>query len=128
MASKLPDCILVQNPYPDFNETFSFNPLQVDFTRNELNHLQASKSTVLDNLNAQLPKDAADVVAGPLTHTMNASLKEGTLPSTWKKARVTPIFQADSPIRPSNYRSISILRVCMKIFERAVQTQLCAYF
>ncbi len=32
---------------------------------------------------------------------MNASLKTGIVPSTWKKTRVTPIFKVDSPVSPS---------------------------
>ena len=44
-----------------------------------------------------------------------------------EKSRVTPIHKADDPQNPSNYRPISILPVCMKIFERAVHTQLYSY-
>jgi exonuclease III len=121
LAAKFPSGLRIQNPYPDFKETFQFKPISVEFTTKQLAHLQTSKSTGLDNLNARLLKDAANGVAVPLTQIMNASLKKGTVPSSWKKARVTPIFKADSPLSPSNYRPISILPVCMKIFERAVQ-------
>ena len=128
LASKFSAGTQIKNPYPDFNEVFSFKEISIDFTKKEIQKLQASKSTGLDGINIKLLKDAAEVVAGPLTHIMNASLKSGTVPSMWKKARITPIFKCDSALNPSNYRPISILPVCMKVFEKAVQHQLIKYF
>ena len=128
LASKFPAGIQTQNLYQGFEGVFSFNAIPVNFTKKELCKLQASKSTGLDGINIRLLKDAADVVAGPLTHISNASLKTGRVPSLWKKARVTPIFKSDSALNPSNYRPISILPATMKIFERAVQQQLVSYF
>jgi hypothetical protein len=81
----------------------------------------------LDNINSRLLRDAAEVVAQPLTNIMNQSMKTGVIPSSWKKARITPIHKDSSPLNPSNYRPVSILPICMKIFERAVQKQLAAY-
>ncbi len=81
----------------------------------------------MDNINFCLLKDSAEVVAGPLTAIMNASLTTGELPNIWKKSKVTPVYKAENPQNPPNYRSISILPVCMKIFERAVHIQLNLY-
>ncbi len=66
----------------------------------------------------------AEVVAGPLTAIMNASLTTGELPNIWKKSKVTPAYKVENPQNPSNYRPISILLVCMTIFEKAVHIQL----
>ena len=90
----------------------------------QLQTLQSSKATGLDNINSRLLKDAAAVVAQPLTDIMNQSLRTGIIPVSWKKARVTPIYKDSNPLSPSNYRPISILPVVMKVFERAVQQQL----
>ena len=128
LASKFPPGILSSNPYPGFNANFNFVPIKIEFTKKELQKLRASKATGLDGINTRLLKDASDVVAGPITNIMNASLKTGIVPSMWKHAKVTPIYKGDSPQHPSNYRPISVLPACMKIFERAVQQQLLAYF
>ncbi len=42
----------------------------------------------------------------------------------WKKAHITPIFKSGSAEEASNYRPISILPICMKIFVHAVHFQL----
>ncbi len=81
-------------------------------------------STGLDNINSSLLKDSAEVVAGPLTAIRNASLTTDELPNIWKKSKVSPAYKAENPQNPSNYRPISILPVCMKIFEGAVHIQL----
>ena len=127
LASKFPDGLLISNPYPDFNQQFHFKSIHVKFTLQELQILKASKATGLDNINARLLKDACDIIAQPLTTIMNKSLETSIVPTTWKQARVCPIYKTDSPLSPSNYRPISIIPVCMKIFERAVQKQLAAY-
>ena len=58
---------------------------------------------------------------------MNRSLDSGMVPNSWKEARVATIFKSECPTNPSNYRPISILPLCMKLFERAVQMQLVSY-
>ena len=88
-------------------------------------HLKPSKATGLDNINARLLRDSSDVIAQPLTKIMNASLTSGIVP--WKEARVSPIYKSNCPTCPSNYRPISILPVCMKLFEKAIQKQLVDY-
>ncbi len=127
LASAFPVDVQITNPYPDVNATFKFVPIQLNFTLKQLKLLSAGKSTGLDNINARLLKDAAEVVAGPITAIMNASLHTGEIPNMWKKSRVTPIYKAEDPQNPSNYRPIAILPVSMKIFERAVHIQLNSY-
>ncbi len=105
------------------NTTFSFQEILVDFTLKQLHLLNSRKSTSLDNINSCLLKDSAEVVARPLTGIMNASLTTGEPPNIWKKSKFTRVYKAENPPNPSNYRPISILPVCMKIFERAVHIQ-----
>ncbi len=81
----------------------------------------------MDNINSSLLKDSAEVVACPLTAIMNASLTTSELPNIWNNSKVTPVYKAENPQNPSNYRPISILPVCIKTFERAVHTQLNSY-
>ena len=51
---------------------------------------------------------------------MNRSIAEGSTPSDWKHAVVTPVYKSDSKTDPTNYRPISVLPVFSKILERAV--------
>ena len=45
------------------------------------------------------------------------------IPAVWKQARVTPIFKEGNKQDTSNYRPISVLPLCMKVFERLVHNQ-----
>ena len=52
---------------------------------------------------------------------------KGKIPQSWKNAKVTPIFKAGDPTDVSNYRTISVIPVIMKVFERIVHNQQSTY-
>ena len=43
------------------------------------------------------------VLAGPIGHVVNFSLLSEAVPSSFKDARVTPLFKKGSRLDPSNY-------------------------
>lgn len=51
---------------------------------------------------------------------MNRSLKDGVFPNQWKISRVVPVFKKGDPSNIKNYRPISILSCCSKLFESLV--------
>ncbi len=81
----------------------------------------------MNNINSRLLTDSAEVVAGPLRAIINASLTTGELPNIWKKSKVTPVYKTKTPQNHSTYMPISILPICMKLFETAVHIQLNLY-
>ena len=73
-----------------------------------LQGLRASKaSSGLDNISPRMLKDAAVVVAKPLTRIVNESLSQGTVPSEWKYAKITPLYKKGISTDMDNYRPIS---------------------
>ena len=58
---------------------------------------------------------------------MNRSIDEGSIPSEWKHALVTPIHKSGQKSDPANYRPISVLPVFMKIMERAIHKSIYTY-
>ena len=101
-------------------KTFRFEYVSVVFVRKKLKQLKRTKATGLDNLPPSMLKDTADVICKPLCHLINLSLKTGTFPSTWKKARVIPVHKSGKSSLPENYRPISILPAISKVIEKAV--------
>lgn len=69
-------------------------------------------------------KDAAVVFAKPLTRIVNESLSQGTVPSEWKYAKITPLFKKGLSTDMDNYRPISVLPVVSKVLERIAHHQL----
>ena len=65
-----------------------------------------------------------DVMCSPLTHIINAFIKDNSFPSLWKIARVVPMNKVQFPTESSHYCPISILPALSKIFEQIVCNQL----
>ena len=57
----------------------------------------------------------------------NESFKEGIVPDKLKSAIVHPIHKGDSSMICANYRSISILPILSRIFEKLVHKRLINY-
>ena len=100
--------------------SYNFQQIIESFVSKELKKLKCNKSTGLPNIPARLLKDAADAIAKPLAVLMNRSINEGSIPSNWKHAIVTPIHKCGSKSNPTNYRLISVPPVFAKIQEKAV--------
>ena len=112
---------------PRSRSIFCLSRVDEDFVCSELRKIEASKSTGLENIPARLLKDSAPIITRPLTTLINRSLSEGSLPSDWKHAVVTPIHKSGSKTEAANYRPISTLPVFAKIPELAVHTMIYAY-
>lgn len=62
-----------------------------------------------------------------LEYLINLIIDTNDIPSQWKKAMVTPIYKADDPRTPGNYRPISVLPLMSKLLEKSVHIQLTDY-
>ena len=89
--------------------------------------MKTSKAVGLDDIPPRLLKDAAHIVAKPLTDIINASLRQAKVPVDWKAARVIPLFKKGDVNNMDNYPPISILPTASKLLEREVHTQLVNY-
>ena len=98
-----------------------------NFVLRQLQRLKTSKAVGLDDISPQLFKDAAYIVAKPLTDIINASLYQANMPVDWKAAHVIPLFKKGYVSNMDNYRPISILPIASKLLERVVHTQLVNY-
>ena len=61
---------------------------------------------------------AKDEVSYPLKLIFEACLSRGKYPTLWKKANVQPVHKKSSRQDKTNYRPISLLPICSKIFEK----------
>ena len=95
------------------------------FHESSLEHIAISREDVLkslleldgnsamgpDDIHPLLLKKCADQLAQPLMTIFNRSLREGTLPDSWKRSLVVPLFKKGVRSDPLNYRPISLTSV-----------------
>lgn len=107
---------------------FAFEEIPVVTVYKRLLSLNTQKACGLDEISNKVLKECATVMAGPLAHVFNCSLKTGVFPFQWKRAVVAPIFKnKGSRSEPASYRPISLLPSASKVFESIVGERLQAH-
>lgn len=74
-----------------------------------INSVNNSYSKDLFHINTAFLKRNKNTLVKPLTHLFNLSVQSGQFPTTWKQAKVMPLFKSGTPDQVCNYRSVSIL-------------------
>lgn len=91
---------------------------------NSIDTLKSSKAMDVYRLIQTFLKAHRDSLLFPVTHMINQSNNQSTVPSVWKIATVTPIYKSGDQTDMANYRPISILPVTSKVMEKWVVKQL----
>ena len=108
---------------------FKFQPIENDEVERLLAGLQNDKPAGMDNIDGRLLKVVSNIIALPICHIFNLSLKEGIFPQVWKSAKVVPLPKnKQKSFSAVNSRPISILPVLSKLMERVVLKQVLYYF
>ena len=107
--------------------SFSFRPISRSEVIKILKSLDNNKSTGPDKINIRLLKEGANVISDKLQFLFNLSLSSGKVPNIWKIKRVSPLFKSGDKYKTGNYRPISIISNCMKIFEKLVYGQMISF-
>ena len=114
--------MLSKNPTSAYD--FKLNAVSESFVHKELSKMKSNKAIGLDKIGARLLRDAAWVIAHPLTYIIDSSLMLGKFPSQWKCAKVSALFKQGDRTNMDNYRPISVLPTVSKVIERAAHMQL----
>ena len=117
----------IRNNRANFNSVyiFLFQPVCVDDVKTVTQDLKDNKS-VAGEIPIQILKES-EFTFEILTNCINKFIETGYFPGSHKEANITPIFKKDDPLDKSNYRSISILPLISKVFERLICSQLSEY-
>ena len=99
-----------------------------DEISNIINNLDPNKAHGHDMLSIRMIKLYGNSICKPLSIMFNDCLKEGQFTSDWKKAHVVPVHKKGDKQYLTNYRHISLLPVCSKIFERLIYNEFVTFF
>jgi hypothetical protein len=107
-------------PMPERGPNLSDIDIQTEGVEKMLKDLDPNKAAGPDNISPKFLKLVAVELAPALTTLYRASLKQGTVPSDWKKANVTPVFKKGERYKAENYRPISLTSVPCKLMEHVI--------
>lgn len=93
-----------------------------------ISKLNPKKAHGMDGISIELIKKCQNEIALPLKMIFDKCLATGIYPNIWKRANVQPVHKKDSRQIPSNYRPISLLCICGKIFEKILFDQMYSFF
>ena len=81
-----------------------------------------------DNLSICMLKIWGDSICVPLEMIFKQAVLTGVFPSEWKKGNIVPIHKKDGKQNIKNYRPVSLLQICRKVFERLILNKMFIYF
>ena len=97
-----------------------FNITEKD-VKSKLSNLNPNKSFGPDDIHAVLLIELADILAKPLAHLFNETMRRKELPSDWKRAFISAIFKKGSKSHAENYRPISLTSIVCKVMESFIR-------
>ena len=107
---------------PPFERKTPHSISTVNVTENKVRELirklNVNKSHGHDGLSARMIKMYDDTLVIPLVLIFKNCLSKGYFPKIWKMANVTAVHKKKEKNIVSNYRPISLLPLCGKIFEK----------
>jgi len=110
------------------DNTYTFEPIDTDFTSKQINKLNIKKATGNDGISSKLVQLAKPSFLKPVTDLINMSISTSVFPDKLKQAQVTPIHEKNTTLDKGNYRPVSILPILSKLYERTMNTQIVNYF
>ena len=100
------------------NKTLS----NIEFSEDEIfkmiGSLDSNKAHGHDKISIRMLKLCGRSICKPLKLIFENCLANGYFPEEWKKANVVPIHKKSDKKNIKNYRPVSLLPICGKIFER----------
>jgi hypothetical protein len=110
-----------------FPNSFYLTPTDQDEVIKVISSLKTSSSSGHDDISSTWAKKIGPGLAIPLTHLINMSIEQGTVPSALKIAKVIPVHKKEDKSQYGNYRPISLLPTFSKIYEKIMHKRLYSY-
>ena len=90
--------------------------------------LDPNKAHGHDMISIRMLKICGNSIYKPLQLIFRSCTENGKFPSEWKKANVVPVHMKGNKETLENYRPVSLLPICGKIFERLIYNSLFEFF
>ena len=91
-------------------------------------NLDPNKAHGHDKISIWMLQLCGNSICKPLELIFQQAMESGSFPSEWKKGNVVPIHKKDDKQCLKNYRPISLLPICGKIFEKLIFNEMFKFF
>ena len=106
---------------------FQLSPVTSENVLQVIKNLRSDCSTGADQIPTRFINMVVDCLAVPLASIINNCIAKAYFPKQWKIARVSTVPKIDNPVSNDQLRSISVLPVLSKVFEKLVAIQMTNY-
>ena len=105
--------------------------LSFDISKNKttkiIRFLDPNKTHGHDEISIRMLKLCASSISKPLFLLFKHSLENECFPNEWKKANIVPTYKKGDKQLIQNYKAVSLLSVCWKIFAKLIFNSLFKY-
>lgn len=107
---------------------FIFRPIDANEIVKTFKTLEIKNTADLWGISVKIIGTIIDIIAPHLAIIFNECIMSGEFPDLMKHSKVIPLFKSGCHTDPTNYRPISILPACSKLFEKVILGQLLSHF
>jgi len=122
--SNHPSITTINNTKSERDEPFNFLPTTPQDIIDIIHDMETKKSSGYDDIPPIFIKSLSYELALPLSNLINSCISKAVFPSNLKMADINPVYKKKDKLDKDNYRSINLLPVISKIFEKVINQQL----
>ena len=93
-----------------------------------LQNLDPNKAHGHGKISIRMLQLCGNSICKPLELIFQQKMESGSFPSEWKKRDVVPIHKKDDKQCLKNYRPLSLLPICGKVFEKLIFNEMFKFF
>ena len=105
---------------------------QIRFSEDDIakiiQNLDPNKAHGHDQISIRMLKICGKTICKPLECIFRECLNTGLFPLEWKKANLVPVYKKGDKQCLINYRPVSLLPICGKIFEKLIFNEMFKFF
>jgi len=102
-------------------------PITVQEVKNVITHMKRGKAPGCDGLIIELFQKSLETVSPRLCNLYNKIFESSDFPEEWSKAIVCSLHKGGNVNCESNYRGISLLSICGKVFTKILNNRLVSW-
>ena len=109
--------------YRQVQESIFLSPTTKEEVAKHIDSLNSKKSSDIYAMSATFLKLLSSSVSETVSTLYNENFSQGIFPDHMEHAMVTPVRKGDSKLDMTNYRPISVLKICSKVLEKLMLTR-----